>query len=600
MRSARIFLGLAAGVAFGSLLFSHPVGAQSVPTDAKPGNCQVTPSEVAGMFESGVVTLNGVARPADSTQFLLPDCGFFTWSHHMFLWLTSPAPRRYGGGSRIMFSPTFFTVSPPMGSGPPDQRRRNFIRNDPRLPIRMFLRTTELGPHHLPVVMARTGQLVEVAQDLSRSNQRPMVRLQSGKTVRLNDIRTSPTGGLQFLDQGGRALQVKKLTAPVARRVTVQLPDGRRPVLVPASAFQNAIQARKFVFRGIPIFLDFNGNVIDVETGQADNGVLISQGNSLIYYITVVNDVFAYHRTMQGGALIPFDTPLQFPLTMANANSVAGFAASHGFTIVDPEALAIESKSSWVEASSVPNPGDYVTVDAVVPTFNKSDPNKWVPIGEKTVKLAMVGIHVVGSTNGHGEMVWGSFEHFGNAPNADYDYNSTSGLKHVAQNTAGSWLFTPNGSSGPFNGHLGGTTTHPSWDSATGNIVGNPQPSPVTATAVLRTHPWGMPGNNAFTNTEVIGSNSSILSQLIAPDVRRNYFQIGTTWTAGGKSPNGGNEAGTLFLANATVETFVQADLTASPPTKGANCFSCHHTPTPGGTATVAVSHIYRQMNPLF
>src|SRR4051794_6772942 len=152
MQSARILVGLAATVAAGSLVFSHPVGAQSIPTNADPTSCQVTPPNVAAMFESGTVTLNGVAKPADSTVSLLPDCGFFTWSHQMFLWLTSPAPSRYGGGSRIMFSPAFFTVSPPMGTGPVHLRRRDFIRNDPHRPIRMFLRTTELGPHHLPVV----------------------------------------------------------------------------------------------------------------------------------------------------------------------------------------------------------------------------------------------------------------------------------------------------------------------------------------------------------------------------------------------------------------------------------------------------------------
>lgn len=599
MKSARIYLGLASTVAAVALVSSHPLGAQSVPTDAALNQCQVSPANVAAMFESGSVTLNGVATPADSTVNLIPDCGFFTWSHQMMLWLTSPAPSRYGGGSRIMFSPTFFTVSPPISSGP-DAGRRTFIRNNPRLPIRMFLRTTELGPHRLPVLVSRTGQVVEVAQDLSRSNERPLVRLQSGKTVRLNDIRTSPTGGLQFLDQTGRALEVRKLTAPIQRRISVQMADGRRPVIVPAGAFQNAIQARKFMFRGIPVFLDLNGNVIDVETGQADNGVLISQGGSLIYYITVVNDVLAYHRTMQPAGLLPFNTPIVFPLTAADGAAVVAFAASHNFKIVDPEALAIESKSSWVDASTIANPADYVTVDAVIPTFDKSNPNVWVPNGQKSVKLAMVGIHVVGSTKGHGEMVWGSFEHFGNAPNADYDYNSTSGPKHIAQNTMGSWLFTPSGSNGPFNGHLGNTTTHPSWDSATGNIVGNPQPSPVTATAVLRAHPWGMAGNSAFTNTEVISSNASILSQLIAGDVRRNYFQIGSTWTIGGKSPNGANEVGTKFLANATIETFAQADLTQVPPTMGTNCFSCHGTPNPGTPATVAISHIYREMKPLF
>ena len=45
-------------------------------------------------------------------------------------------------------------------------------------------------------------------------------------------------------------------------------------------------------------------------------------------------------------------------------------------------------------------------------------------------------------------------------------------------------------------------------------------------------------------NTQVIGSNASVISQLLGGDVRRNYFQLGTTWTIGGAAPNGANEVG--------------------------------------------------------
>jgi hypothetical protein len=195
----------------------------------------------------------------------------------------------------------------------------------------------------------------------------------------------------------------------------------------------------------------------------------------------------------------------------------------------------------------------------------------------------MVGLHVVGSTNGHGEMVWGTFEHLGNAPNGTYAYNSTTGVKTVAQNTTGTWLFTPNGSAGPFN------ATNPSWTGL--GIAG----SPVAAVAVLRAKPWGSndggnPANAAGLNTQVISANASVISQLNPGDVRRNYFQLGTTWTIGGAAPNGGNEVGTNHLANATIETFVQG---ATPSDPSANCFSCH------STNKVTVSHIYNELKPL-
>jgi hypothetical protein len=49
-----------------------------------------------------------------------------------------------------------------------------------------------------------------------------------------------------------------------------------------------------------------------------------------------------------------------------------------------------------------------------------------VPNGQKTVNLAMVGMHVVGSTKGHPEMIWATFEHIGNAPNDDYSIETQS------------------------------------------------------------------------------------------------------------------------------------------------------------------------------
>jgi hypothetical protein len=381
----------------------------------------------------------------------------------------------------------------------------------------------------------------------------------------------------------GKLVQPRTLQlAPVVRQRILLMP-GRPTPVVPAAVFQEAIQARKLVINKIPIFLDPAGNVIDVEPGQADSGVLISQNGSLIYYITVVNDVFAYHRSMQGAAVIPPTTGITFPMTAGQVAPVVTFASGKGHTIQDPNALAIESKSSWMAASAVPNPNAYVQVSAVVPTFNKSNPNNWVPNGQATLKLVMLGIHVVGSTNGHGEMVWGTFEHLGNAPNATYAYNSTTGLKTIAQNTAGTWLFTPSGSAGPFN------VTSNSW---TGSAITG---SPVGPAAVLRAKPWGSndggtPANAAGLNTQVISANASVISQLNAADIRRNYFQLGTTWTIGGAAPNSGNQVGTNHLANATLETFAQGQTPSAP---SANCFSCH------GTNKVAVSHVYRELMPL-
>ncbi|HMC90861.1 MAG TPA: hypothetical protein VKI45_00235 [Allosphingosinicella sp.] len=165
------------------------------------------------MFESGSVTLNGAVKPADSTLGLVPNCPFFVWSEQMFLWMTSPAPRRYGGAGRIMFSPSFFTVSP---AGP--DGRRTFLRNQPGVPLNMFLRTTELGPHMRPALISRTGQVIEVQKQDRTRPLPPIVRLQSGKSVSVTDVRRAKGGGLEFLDTAGKVLPVQRLQLPQLQR----------------------------------------------------------------------------------------------------------------------------------------------------------------------------------------------------------------------------------------------------------------------------------------------------------------------------------------------------------------------------------------------
>ena len=113
--------GIAAVVAAGALAV---IGACSLtqfilPPDAGSGCASsVTTAEVNGWFESGTATLNGAVKPANSVLFPnVPNCSFYKWSEQMFLWLTSPAPPRYGSGGLVMNSPAFFDVSLPDGTG---------------------------------------------------------------------------------------------------------------------------------------------------------------------------------------------------------------------------------------------------------------------------------------------------------------------------------------------------------------------------------------------------------------------------------------------------------------------------------------------------
>lgn len=574
----RLALVAFAALALASIVRTNisPARAQTIPSDAQP-ICTVSAPVFATWFESGSVSANGVVNPANSVTFPnSPNCSFYQWSEQMFLWLTSPAPKTYGGGGgRIFDSPAFYDVSPPDASGD-----RTFLPHVPGR-IRAFnLRAAKVGPHGLPVVIDKRGRMLEVEPPRLGPTGRQLILNSAGKQVEVERVTMGPNRKPIFLDKAG-----KQIVRP-------------RPLIRPQ--MMKALTVQKFMIGQFPIFLDPAGNVVDTEEGQADGGVLETQGGSLIYYAMMVNDVYAYFLTgTKDGGITP--APTKFPTTQADLDKITAFASAHGKTFPDPNALAVEIKTAWVETSAVSNPADYITMQATVPTFDKSNPNLWTPNGQKTVQLALVSMHVVGSTAGHPEMIWATFEHFGNAPNAAYSYNSTTGPKTVAQNTSGTWLFCANGASAPFNDvHM--HYVSPNIQSVSGHTI--------SPSNIIRWKAWGgaanaspnpLDANTAASNTEIISINNSVRGQLAAGDIRLNYFMTGSTWTIGGAAPTtsfgnpgntGGNGVGTSQLANTALETYQQTDANFSPFAN--NCFSCHV------NNTTSVSHIFKALKPLF
>ena len=411
-----------------SVVGTSSVSAQTIPSDAK-ATCTVTAAQFASWFQSGSVAVNGVVNPANSVTFSNPpaNCPFYQWSKQMFLWLTSPSPALYGGGGgRIMDSPSFYDVSPPdLTTG-----NRTFIPHQRGVLRNLALRAAQVGPSGLPVIVDTAGRVFEVAKPAPE--EKPMVRSVSGRLVPLASISRTIDQKFVLQDTAGKPIIAAQRVTPIAKAQVTK-----------------PVQLKKFILPGGIVFIDPSGNIIDAEQGQADDGVLLAQNGSLVYYVTMVNDVYAYFTTMVAHQTTK---TTQFPTTQATLNPVVSFASAHGKTFPDPTALAIEVKSSWVEAAGLPNIGSYITMQAVIPTYNTSNPLKWTLTGQKTTTLALVGMHVVGSANGHPEMIWATFEHFGNSPNATYQYINTSGqLKTVTQSTAGSWVFAKSGSTGPFN-----------------------------------------------------------------------------------------------------------------------------------------------------
>jgi hypothetical protein len=583
-------------------------------------NCNVTNTMFNSFFHTGTAAVDGVVDPANSVTFTnnpaLENCDFYQWAQQMFLWLTSPAPASYGGGGgRIFASPAFFTVSPADSNG-----KRTLIPNSANGILRGIIRAAQAGVHGLPVIMSKSGQMFEVQPGPVSKAGNPLVLNSAGKQVEVFGA-IERNGKILLLDKAKKTITAPKLIVPKQipieefQRIRLPSQEVKEPpsqkeavAMKPTAAHVITLKrllprpvnkkliAQKFTIDGRNIFLNINGGVIDTEEGQADfpPSVLLTQNGSLIYYVSMVNDVMAYFLTgTKDGGITP--TPTQFPTTSTDLAKITTFASAHGKTFPDPNALAIEVKSAWIETTGLTNTNQYITTQAEIPTFDKTDPNKWVPNGKKTTTLALVGMHVVGSAKGHPEMIWASFEHFGNSPDAQFNYNATSGTNPhnvpQANPITGTWLFCATGATGPFN-----PAVHAQLDTS-GNIIG----SPIGPSNILRFKPFGaalgtkpnpLIPDDATSNSQIIGIDNSILSNFASlsggPDVRTNYYMRGATWTEGGGPPSGsfptGIDVGTSQLANTTMETFQQT--TTSFNAFSNNCFSCH------GTNQLNVSHM--------
>ncbi len=543
---------------------SSAANSQTVlPANAKP-TCTVSAVEFKSWFASGTVTTNGVVDPANSLTFPdIPNCSFYKWSEQMFLWLTSPVPSKYGGGTHVFNSPVFYDVSPPDSTG-----QRTLIANSPGR-IRIFdAALPQLGLQRQLVGFDRGGRPFNIVHPESDATGKLLIRDKLGQSIQIARTDIAPTGKPIFLDRAGRTIDFNTTKTGL-------------PILHDKLGNQIVLTNNTVVLNNKTFFLDLAGNAVATEQGQADGSVLMSQTNSLVYYALQVNDVYAYFLTgTKNGGITP--APTHFPTTPADLIRIQMFGLAHSKTFPDADALAVEVKSAWVETTGIADLSKYVVTTAIVPTYDKSNPTHWVKTGTKQVQLAMVGMHVVGSTKGHPEMIWATFEHVNNTRNAPYSYTNNANVTvNVPQNNAGTWMFSttpPSASPNDERMFLNGTDI----DALPGETIG---PSDV-----LRVNPWGRPGNATTSNTEIISINNSVIGQLVGADVRKNYIMTGSTWTIGGAPPSPGNQVGTNQMANSTMETFFQPS----------NCFACHAgnmLGTPGGGG---LSHIWGPLKPLF
>ena len=393
------------------------------------------------------------------------------------------------------------------------------------------------------------------------------------------------------------------LDGPSIFTVTPTGPDGKRTLIPNTTGATYQLSLR-------------GGKTDDIgEVGQAgSNGVLLSQQGALVYYGIHANDVYGYF--LSGQMTGAFPDAKDFPRNAEDLKEVLAYAgATYGVDIPNPQALAIEMKTSWVDAATLPSPEGYVTIEAEIPIFTPSSDNlTWqqattAPL-TKTATMALVGIHIVGTVQDHPEFVWATFEHISNAPDAGYYYTK-------ADDTVAMHPFSSDGSFAFM--ATGGTEADANKQcmrqcGATIVAANDCSAEPaaicqggIVASDTVRNYPWGSAANDQSAavlknNTLLLSVNNSVRSQMVAGDLRANYVQTGGIWTttpsAGADAPipnwtgdQSANLRGSLHLSNATMETYTQ----------GTSCFSCHNL-RPGDADSFVpfgLSHIFSTINPL-
>jgi hypothetical protein len=550
-------------------------------------SCAFTSTEFNGIFDSGSVSKDGGVSPANSFSFTPNStCSFYKWASQMFLWLTSPPPARAGSGTHVFDSPIFFAVSPLDSNG-----QRNLIPAAPGQALPFLSSISQRGSKGQQVVFDSKGKIHDVVRPAVGPTGKLLARDKAGQQIEIEHVQAARDGKPILLDRANRP-------------VDFQATNTGAPLVFSDLGTPLGLRANTVMVNGRPRLVTTSGAVIETEEGQAGGGALMAQNGSLVFYLLQVNDVWAYFNTAMTDNKLTNPTPTTFPTTGAALGQITTVAqqAPAPFTksaFPDNVAMAVEVKSSWIDATGLANVGDYITIDATIPTYNPplTQPNNTqsVQSGTKSTKLALVGIHVVGSTLNHTEMLWATFEHVNNTPNPQYTYTTTSnGVGTQPADGPGGWVFSSTGAAPANANNRRFAPNGTSLSAVTGQTIG---PSDV-----VRVNPWGTDsGNPQFTanNTDIVSLNKNVMGLLAAGDVRKNYMLVGSTWILGGGPPSQGVATGTPQVANSTMETFFQPG----------NCLDCHTdafggnmlgTPSGSDGFSGGLSHIWAAIQPMF
>ncbi len=555
-----------------------------LPLNAAGTGTIVTPATFATWLPSGTVPATDVfVKPADGLTFTdNPNLDFYRWTEQMFLWLLSPVPATGGYGScsgLVLNSPEFYDVSQIDATGtrtltkhfcsgrqvvvlePISLRQINAIDTEKSMSFSIKGRSN--GSKNLPILFEKeTKKMFDVDKTPKSKDNYQLIYNSNFKETEIGKIKIVKNTP-QFYDLKNNLIKSPSLilTKGLDADTTIQ-----------QFSVGNTTISLAQVRIGIGISTII---IIAPEQGQSTGDVLMTRSGSLIYYNQMVNDVYAVFLTMVKNHVLS-DTA-KFPTTQAELTQITDYATLKNIPIVEPNSLAMELKSSWVETTNISNIADYVTIKATVPNYIQSSTSVWTQNGTKVATLALLGLHVVGSVKNHPEMIWGSIEHIGNTPNRTYTYRTTSGTNTtVSADTNSPWLFSdPNA--------INFNESHMTMN---GTDIQALAPHSISPSNTERTKPFGYGtqangaagtiNSEAISNAQVIATNKDVNDRLVGNDVRKKYFHIGSTWNAFAPSVPSvhGKAVGTNQLSNSTMETYTQF-ISGSPNPLG-NCFNCH------------------------
>ncbi len=564
----------------GFVNYSKPVYT-NIPTNAFGTGNVINATRFSNWIGGVTPVVDVFVKPADGPNFVgdnLPVTtsnfdrqDFLRWSQQMFYWLLSPVPAdgSYGScGGLVMNSPAFFDVSG-------NSYIRHKCNNTSRENMSFDVKSTQNGKHNLPLFFERdTEKVYDIDKTPKSRNGFQLVQDDKGNEIEVSKIIVIE-GKPFFYNRKGKIIEKVRLIfdKKLNEKTTMQQ-------FLFGSKIYNV--ASPLPFTPIIIFPTVAQASIDGTTSN----VLMARNGSLVYYNIMVNDVYAVFSQMIDKGALPVES--KFPTTLTELNDIKNYASAKGIPIIDTgnRVLAMELKTSWVEVTNLTNSSDYVTTTATIPNYTQTSPGAWTRSGTRSTTLALVGIHVVGSVLGHPEMIWSTFEHINNTPNSSYTFkNNTGSTTLVAtDDTSTDFLF-----SRPKTATYTPTFNVPRitgfWDltGANGFTISNSD--------TRRNIPFGWggqipvggnPPNNPVdimnienSNAQLVAINTDGKNRLVGTDVRKKYFQVGSTWSSNFVD---NQQAGTIRLSNSTMETYTQATTgnINAPTGAGLNCFSCH------------------------